>query len=238
MQTLTDLQAAWKPTQAAAIRIATELTALTDADPKLKALRDFVERTAYGMGERAFYHMWKLIIQELPAKPRMMEIGVHRGQTLALWRTLSPNAKIIGLSPFDGVEVGPKRDYRDDVKTLFDFFELKHPDFIVGYSDHPDTIKEAHSKAKGLDVLYIDGGHSYETTKNDIEQYADLVKPGGYLVIDDCASSFPYPFGYFTGIPSVCRAVDSLLPPHGNSLLCGMFEHVAAVVHNRIWRKN
>lgn len=239
MQTLADIQAAWRPTLQACQTINERLIEATNADPLLSAMRDFVERTAYGMGERSFYAMWKAIFRELPPNPVCLEIGVHRGQTLALWRAVSESAKIFGLSPYNGIEVGEERDYREDVRTLFNQFHLMpYPSMIKGMSDDAKVIAKAQKTFNaGLDVLYIDGGHSYETTKSDILNYAPLVKVGGFLVIDDCACCFPHPFGYFAGIGSVCNAVDAILPPHGNSELCQRFEHLFAVVHNRVWRR-
>lgn len=239
MQSINEIIEIWKPTAQACATINKSLIDKTNADPKLKALRDFVKQTAYGLGERSFYAMWKLIFQELPESPACLEIGVHRGQILALWRTLNPAANIVGLSPYDGAEMGVSRDYREDVRQLFDHFRLSpHPTMVQGYSDDEKVIAKVTRKYKaGFDVVYIDGGHSYETTKSDILSYAPLVRPGGFLVIDDCACCFPHPFRYFAGITSVCDAVDAILPPHGNSELCQHFEHLFAVVHNRVWKR-
>lgn len=233
MNSLKEFAARWEPTEQCCREIHETFCALTNSDPDLKALRDYVEATAYGMGERSFYHMWKLICQELPIEPRMLEIGVHRGQTLALWATLEPYADIFGISPFDGFEVGENRNYEPDVHDLHGVFGLNSPTCIRGYSEEPGIIKIA-QKIAPLDVLYIDGGHSYETTRSDIVNYSPLVRSGGFLVIDDCACRFPHPWGYFAGITSVCKAVDKLLPPGTEN---AEWRHLGAVVHNRIWQK-
>lgn len=235
MQSLKEFADRWEPTERCCKEINESFKALTDSDPDLKALRDYVEQNAYGMGERSFYHMWKLIAQDLPDNARMLEIGVHRGQTLALWRILKPSkhTDIIGLSPFDGSEVGEKRDYKTDVQYLHMMLELQQPGLITGYSETQESIEMARDLAP-LDVLYIDGGHSYETTRSDILNYSPLVRPGGFLVIDDCACSLPHPWGYFAGIMSVCKAVDKLLPPATDN---AEWRHLGAVMHNRIWQK-
>jgi hypothetical protein len=36
-----------------------------------------------------------------------------------------------------------------------------------------------------IDVLFIDGDHSYNGVKNDFNLYSPLVKNGGYIVFDD-----------------------------------------------------
>jgi Methyltransferase domain len=40
-------------------------------------------------------------------------------------------------------------------------------------------------------LLHVDGNHSYENAKSDVETWSDLVMPGGWLVIDD----YTWPFG-------------------------------------------
>ena len=235
MQSLKEFADRWKPTERCCKEINESFKALTDADPDLKALRDYVEQHAYGMGERSFYHMWKLICAELPDNARMLEIGVHRGQVLALWRTLKPSkhTDIIGLSPFDGNEMGDRRDYKVDVQHLHRLFKLKQPGLLTGYSEEQGCMVAA-AEIGPFDVLYIDGGHSYETTRSDIINYSPLVRSGGFLVIDDCACSLPHPWGYFAGITSVCKAVDKLLPPATDN---AEWRHLGAVMHNRIWQK-
>ena len=236
---LEELQRLWDGKSADVAKLINEtLTAQTNANPRLKALRDFVEQNAYGMGERSFLAMWELILKECREFPILMEIGVHRGQILAAWRMIRPDADIIGLSPFDGAEMGDMRDYRQDLTELFKEFDLIEPDVLIhGYSDAPNIIlwfNERHEVNQTLDVLYIDGGHSYETTRSDIEVYSPYVIPGGFLVIDDSANRFAYPWGYFPGIASVSKAADHCLPPGTAN---DQWEHIGAVVHNRIWRK-
>ncbi len=239
---LEELQRLWDGKSADVAKLINEtLAAQTDANPNLKALRDFVEQNAYGMGERSFLAMWELILKECGTPPVLMEIGVHRGQILAAWRMIKPTACILGLSPFDGAEMGDTRDYRKDLEDLFKRFELEDVDkLFIGYSDHSETIESFKGFAEDwqpeqfLDVLYIDGGHSYETTRSDIEVYSPYVIPGGFLVIDDSANRFACPWGYFSGIASVSKAVDHCLPPGTPN---DQWEHIGAVVHNRIWRK-
>ena len=242
--TLEELQRLWDGSKPDVAKLINEtLAAQTDANPRLKALRDFVEQNAYGMGERSFLAMWELILKACSehTAPWLMEIGVHRGQILAAWRIIRPHSWIIGLSPFDGAEMGDTRDYQKDLAELFKRFELEEVDkLFIGYSDNPETIESFKGFAEDwqpeqfLDVLYIDGGHSYETTKNDIEVYSPYVIPGGFLVIDDSANRFAYPNGYFAGIASVSKAADHCLPPGTAN---DQWEHIGAVVHNRIWRK-
>ena len=79
---------------------------------------------------------------------------------------------------------------RDDVNYL------RMPS-IAG-ARHYRTLAEVQTPAFGktsyagrIALLHVDGNHSYENTKADVEAWSDLVMPGGWIVIDD----YTWPFG-------------------------------------------
>jgi hypothetical protein len=198
----------------------------TNEVPELKALRDFVEQKAFGFGERSFYWMWKLIVDELPDHFSLLEIGVFRGQTLALVQMLAQLAgktcSVYGVTPLDTTDGHWESDYKSDIHFLHNYFALNQPTIIEGLSTEPEII-EAVKVLKSFDVVYIDGGHTYDVAKSDIINYAPLAKQ--YLVIDDCCNDLDIPFGMFPGIQSVTDAViDTIETPHSYS-----------VVHNKVW---
>ena len=74
--------------------------------------------------------------------------------------------------------------------SLFDTF-LHH----VAEADGKDIVKPmvmesldaaAIFREKSLDLVFIDGDHSYQSVKNDIEAWRDKIKPGGVLCGHDC----------------------------------------------------
>lgn len=71
---------------------------------------------------------------------------------------------------------------------------------------HRATSAEAaaHIAEASLDWAYIDGDHSYEVVRTDVELYAAKVKPGGILCGDDYGS-----MGWWEG--GVKRAVDEFI---------------------------
>lgn len=199
-----------------------------NADSKLKAYRDWIEQKIFGFGERSFLWMWKLLIDEIP-EPNFLEIGVFRGQILGLIRMLSPGAKITGLTPLTSAGGHWESDYAADIKLLHETFDLKQPEIIKGLSTDLWAFTQAGASSP-YDIIYIDGGHDYETARHDVYHYSSMVKIGGYLVIDDCAHKYKLPNGYFRGIESVSKAVDELLPN-------AYYEEVFNVMHNRIFKR-
>jgi hypothetical protein len=231
----------WQDTEAYALNIRNRFNRYVDADAELKAHRDFVEKRAFGFGERAFHWLWKLIVDEMPDSFYFLEIGVYRGQIPSLIRLLADRrgrrADIYGvtlLSDFAG-DTGefpphPFCDYWADIEALHSHFGQSVPSLIVGDS----TDADVHAKARCLapfDVVYIDGCHEYKYVVSDLLFYPTLLRRGGYLVVDDCACDLQMPFGLFKGIEDVCQAVRTVIETDPK------WKHVLTVVHNRVWRK-
>jgi predicted O-methyltransferase YrrM len=59
-------------------------------------------------------------------------------------------------------------------------------------SHHPSTIAEAKRLLAGrpVDLLFIDGDHTYEGVKEDWEMYSPLVRSGGLIVFHDVAGNY------------------------------------------------
>ena len=78
---------------------------------------------------------------------------------------------------------------------------------IHGDSTDSDIISEA-LQANGdhqFDAVFIDGNHSYEYVKKDLENYTELVKTGGIVALHD--ANFE---GERYGTPQVIREFDGL----------------------------
>lgn len=65
--------------------------------------------------------------------------------------------------------------------------------FIQGSSQNSDCVAEVERILEGsfLDVLFIDGDHSYAGVKTDFLTYSPFVKPGGHIVLHDICEHPP-----------------------------------------------
>jgi len=153
---------------------------------------------------------------------------VYRGQSVAAIKLIAPKASVTGITPLDETGGFHTSDYGKDIADLHKRYKLKQPTIVNGLSNSTQAMTAA--SAKEWDVIYVDGGHTYEDAKHDIYHYSSFVKVGGYLVVDDCANRYNMPDGYFKGIEPVSRAVDELLP---NDYFCELF----SVVHIRIFKR-
>lgn len=215
--------------------IVEDYTNKVNADPQLKSYRDWIEQNAFGFGERCFLWMWKELVDKMPNEFSFLEVGVFRGQVLGLIGMLAERTgkKVTryGVTPLDSSDGHWESDYKKDIEHLHDTFKIKKDYKIIPYdSTSPKALKQV--KGLEIDLLYIDGGHTYEVVKQDLNNYLPLVKQ--YLVIDDCNNKIEMPWGYFRGIESVSNAVDELLPPFTEN---PDFTFVQNVVHNRILKR-
>lgn len=218
--------------------IVADYTWKVNDDPFLKSYRDWIEANAFGFGERCFLWMWKRIIDQMPDEFTFLEIGVFRGQILAITQHLADQAgKDItryGITPLDSSDGHWESDYATDIARLHDHFGITKDYHIIKGSSTDRQVIATANNIRGIDLLYIDGGHAYDVVKSDLTHYPPLVTRGGYLVIDDCNNSMEMPYGYFRGIESVSRAVDEIFPPFAFN---DEWEYIGSVVHNRILRK-
>ena len=214
-----------------------DYTDKVNADKELKAYRDWIEANAFGFGERCFLWMWNEIVKKMPDEFTFMEIGVFRGQILAIVSLLAERhgkkVRRIGITPLDTSDGHWESDYEADIIRLHDVFNIKDDYELIRLdSTNPNAVKLASNNPP--DVLYIDGGHTYEVVKSDLTHYLPILKVGGTLVIDDCNNAIPMPWGYFQGIQSVSIAVDEVLPREGST---EYWKHELNLVHNRVLTK-
>ena len=71
--------------------------------------------------------------------------------------------------------------------------------------------------ADAVDLLFIDGDHSYEGVRQDFLAFADLLRPDGLLVFHDIVEDYRTRFGiatnaYVGGVPRFWRELRDVLP--------------------------
>jgi hypothetical protein len=218
-------------------------TNFVNQTPWLKEHRDFVEKHCYGFGDRSFQWMWKLLIDDMPANFRFLEIGVFKGQIVSLVRMLADRlnkpCSITGVTPlssFSGVtnkfDKFPDEDYMQHIKNLHAHFCLPFSEdqIVRGDSNSPDTWTRVLPKGP-FDIVYVDGCHEYDFAVKDLDVYGNMVRRGGYLVVDDASNFLNMYWGSFPGIEDVSRAVKDRIEGKPD------WKEVMAVMHNRIFRK-
>lgn len=115
----------------------------------------------------------------------VLEIGTANGGTLYLFsRIINKNGIIVSLD----------LETPEWKQSFYKSFALgKQQIFLVAGNSHKkQTLKRIKKilRNKKIDLLFIDGDHSYKGVKSDFNLYKDLVKNGGIIAFHDIAAAY------------------------------------------------
>lgn len=125
-----------------------------------------------------------------------VEIGCYAGGSacLVLQR---PNTKVISIDL--GYPI-PESVVHFNVNKLNKYNNSYS--YLQGNSQTYEMVDRLKTLTNEIDVLFIDGDHSYQAVINDFMLYEGLVKSGGYIVFDDYRDE---------GCPGTKIAVDEIV---------------------------
>jgi hypothetical protein len=142
------------------------------------AMRESVRCTAK---YRHYPALYDLVIATMPSAPTILEIGIANGGSLETWRTLfGAAARIIGVDLNPGARVLEEQGFE---VLLLD----------TGLQRSWDVLRERLSGQ--VDLLVDDGGHTNRQQISAVLRGVELVRDGGWLVIEDLHASFMGEFG-------------------------------------------
>jgi predicted O-methyltransferase YrrM len=137
------------------------------------------------------------LIQKFITIDAYLEIGVHNGTSMSFVvhqpRQLT---HCIGVDLFENTippYISDKLSYNKSYINIMNNNISNSPiTLITGNSFHSTTVDTVEIKLNNtlLDVLFIDGLHSYDGIKNDFETYTKFVKKEGFIIIDDYNSKY------------------------------------------------
>lgn len=122
----------------------------------------------------------------------VLEIGTAQGGTLFLWTRLAqPHATIVSIDLPGGKFGGGYSTRRVPVYRRFAGKRQKL--HLLREDSHAqptfDRVKTLFGETP-VDLLFIDGDHTYEGVKKDWEMYSSLVRPGGIIAFHDIAGNY------------------------------------------------
>jgi len=109
----------------------------------------------------------------------IVDLGVDYGYSTFCFG-LPQIGKIYGIDSFEGDEHTSIRDTYKFVNEKRNELEMDNITFIKGYFDDIASTWEI-----GIDILHIDGYHTYEAVKNDYETWGKFVKDDGVILFHD-----------------------------------------------------
>ncbi len=112
------------------------------------------------------------------------EIGFNAGHSALLFLSASKKNKV---TSFDLAE----HAYSTAAKEFIDKHFYKRHDLIKGDSKESLLNYAAKFPSRKFDLLFIDGGHDFETALTDLINAKKLIKEGGIVVLDDTITNHP-----------------------------------------------
>jgi cephalosporin hydroxylase len=112
----------------------------------------------------------------------VIEIGSAHGGTYWAWcRLATPTAQLVSVDlPGNDEWDARVRSYPRPTQTQT---------LIRADSHAPQTVRSLEGLKGSVDLLFLDGDHSYEGVRADFENYAPLVRPGGLIAFHDVEST-------------------------------------------------
>ena len=181
-------------------------------------IKQIVDKSFDHIDNRQVREEFYSLCKEFVKTPRfiVVEIGVMSGATLAVFSMLQhEQLKIYNESIRGGIiTIGidnacwpvkrSKEQYRNFI--CWNFGNINHDyhknniNLIVGDSHSQDTIDKIESILgdRKIDLIFIDGDHSYNAVKNDFEIYSKYINKGGIIAFHDIFNLHGHPIGAAT----------------------------------------
>jgi len=122
-----------------------------------------------------YFPIYDRLFRTLDENCSVVEIGVLGGGSLQLWRdALGDRAHIVGV------------DLNPQAKEL----ESLGFDIVIGDGSKRETWQEIRSVVGSADLLIDDGGHTFESQIFSVLFGLQVVKDGGYIVVEDVHTSY------------------------------------------------
>jgi predicted O-methyltransferase YrrM len=196
--------------------------------PGLKLLVNFRYKKYFRKSSLKQKGIGDLFLAEIASKKpkNFLEIGVFHGVTARnicelLYRIHKNNFKYIGLDLFgksneNNNEIIPSTEFLNPLKKIyFKYIKRQEPYSLEAVSDLLKKFKNNVSLIAGnsnkllkkidmtkIDYVFLDGGHDYETVKNDLNCCINVLENNGTILCDD------YDLTY---APGVKQAIDEFV---------------------------
>lgn len=148
---------------------------------------------AYGAMQKydELYALYKLLMEQKISTETVLEIGSGRGGTLWGWCHLPTTKTAISIDLPGGAFGGGLTDM--DKERIENWAIENQSTYLASLDSHdPKTLEEIkNTLLDPIELLFIDGDHTYEGVKKDYEMYSPLVRIGGTIVFHDICEHPP-----------------------------------------------
>ncbi len=163
-----------------------------------------------------YYDLLPNLINERGYK-KGIEIGVYTGGHAESILSKTQLQTLVGVDPYKFYENGmPHFDTQQDYDQLKDFTLrrlLKYaPRFFLYTNESDEAFQKLIESKDKFDFVFVDGLHTYEQCKKDLDNYSQLIQPGGVVSGHDIDHSW---------FPGVTTAIEEFAAKHGKEIFRG-----------------
>ena len=140
----------------------------------------FYESKSFSIKHEKYFNVYEKLLSRFKDKEiTLVEIGIHNGGSLHIWKKYLPKAKIIGI------------DINEDCKR----FEKDGFIIEIGNQNSKEFWENFFIKHTNVDVIIDDGGHTNSQQINTVVCCIPHLNNGGLLITEDVNCSYMFEFG-------------------------------------------
>jgi predicted O-methyltransferase YrrM len=147
-------------------------------------------------------HRYRIMVDYLSENfcENILEIGTHRGNT-AIELIKNSKNKDVNYYGVDIFKEGWSREieYEEQsiephsISEVQNYLNQVSKNVFLFSGKSKDKHKDIELKKIKFDLIFIDGGHSYNTVRDDFFMYINQLNEGGVIFFDDYTTEFSYP---------------------------------------------
>lgn len=189
-------------------------------------------RTAFGYMYPDELPFFKRLIQALPPNPIIINIGAGAG-TSGLAALECRDDSIVHT-----IDIRDASDWHGSLegeRIVIEQAGLDHLSGVRWFQHFGDSKELGRQWIDKVDLVYVDGDHTYKGCKGDIAAWMPHLKDGGLMIVHDygkhelpVSATGPHP----KALPDIDRAVDEMLA--GKYVQCGRVDSMIVFTNEAI----
>lgn len=157
-------------------------------------MNDQLWRLLTDKADLGYYQHYKKLASQIGPTGRVLEVGVHKGGSLMMWRELFPEGIVVGI---------------DNGSYGHTFYPPGARSITADQDDPVIREKAREFSPEGYDLIVDDASHIGKLSEVTFGLLFPLVKPGRWYVLEDWAAGYLPQYGVDD---SILRFAESLLP--------------------------
>jgi len=138
---------------------------------------------------------WIFHVRHLWHQPKLayLELGVYEGRSMIIMQQMifsHPSCSLFGVDAWDARHVGPLCKDPQKVRDRAYYNIGREPNVTLINNNTQAVLQSGRFPQRYFDMVYIDADHRALAVYADAVLAWPLLKPGGFILFDDCAPDY------------------------------------------------